>query len=225
VSDTSGVSISIKNRHYSELTGWYWIWKNVRNLKYVGLTHYRRYFLLDPTHELYFKYNQISFGDSKRNLAYLTDPARGEFAESILDTGKIIVPKRIYLRESVTSHYCRVHIAEDWDLFRSTIVNLWPEHSHHMAWFDRADWLHGCNLMIAPKHVFDAYMADLFSVLEAMEGARPFRKEPYQCRVPAFIAERFFSFYIYVTGTQTFEVPVAFIRPTVGPPSSGVSQT
>jgi hypothetical protein len=224
-SDDSGASISHKNRHYSELTGWFWIWKNVRDIKYVGLSHYRRYFLLDPNHELYFKYNQISFGGSDHNLAYLTHPDRSAFAVDILSSGKIVVPKRIYLRESITSHYCRVHIEEDWYLFRETVKSLWPEYSQHLAWFDRADWLHGCNLMIAPRHFLDAYMADLFSVLEAMERTTPFREEPYQCRVPAFIAERFFSFYVYVTGTQTFEVPVAFIRPAVGPPSIGVSQT
>ena len=43
-SDDTGEIISQKNQHYSELTGWYWIWKNISHVKIIGLCHYRRYF-------------------------------------------------------------------------------------------------------------------------------------------------------------------------------------
>ena len=45
-SDDTGETIAPRNKHYSELTGWYWIWKNVSDVSIVGLCHYRRYFLL-----------------------------------------------------------------------------------------------------------------------------------------------------------------------------------
>src|SRR5262245_59965514 len=47
ISDDVGESISHKNKHYSELTGWYWIWKNISDVKTLGSCHYRRYFILD----------------------------------------------------------------------------------------------------------------------------------------------------------------------------------
>ena len=42
--DDTGDNISAKNCYYGELTGVYWVWKNVRTTDYVGICHYRRYF-------------------------------------------------------------------------------------------------------------------------------------------------------------------------------------
>ncbi|GHT81204.1 hypothetical protein FACS1894130_12890 [Spirochaetia bacterium] len=49
--DDTGNNISSKNQAFSEFTAWYWAWKNIKilypNIKYIGLSHYRRYFLMD----------------------------------------------------------------------------------------------------------------------------------------------------------------------------------
>lgn len=41
--DNLGKNISYKNKNYCELTGIYWLWKNVSD-DYIGVEHYRRLF-------------------------------------------------------------------------------------------------------------------------------------------------------------------------------------
>lgn len=43
--DDTGEQISALNCYYSELTGFYWIWKNCHDADYVGTCHYRRYLI------------------------------------------------------------------------------------------------------------------------------------------------------------------------------------
>ena len=44
ICDNTGDNISNKNNKYSEWSVIYWIWKNVKDVEYIGLNHYRRYF-------------------------------------------------------------------------------------------------------------------------------------------------------------------------------------
>ena len=44
IGDHTGEHISEKNPRYCELTGLYWLWKNVR-CDIIGICHYRRYFV------------------------------------------------------------------------------------------------------------------------------------------------------------------------------------
>ena len=49
--DNVGDNISEKNPKYCEWSALYWGWKNLNNVEYKGLAHYRRYFDIDINQE------------------------------------------------------------------------------------------------------------------------------------------------------------------------------
>ena len=67
-------------------------------------------------------------------------------------------------------------------------------------------------MMIARKDFFDGYMSLLFPLLFWIEEKNPFRTDPYQCRVPAFLAERFFTFYLHAARARYAEIPIATLE-------------
>ena len=214
-SDDIGESISQKNNHYSELTGWYWIWRNVTDCKHVGFCHYRRYFLLHPEHPSFFSDSKIYVPPGPETFRYLTAPTATAYAEGLLSNFDVVVPRRQRLPEALSRHYREHHFGEDWELFMRGIKELYPHYWSAAAWFDKTADIHPYNMMIASKAFVDSYMTSLFAILTWMERQRPFRTEPYQCRVPAFIAERFFTFYLHAVRCRYFEVPVALTEPNM----------
>jgi hypothetical protein len=68
INDADGEIISDKNNIFSELTGWYWIWKNTKH-DLVGTSHYRRYFTVEhPSFIRKFGKLILVFTGQKRNV-------------------------------------------------------------------------------------------------------------------------------------------------------------
>lgn len=110
--DNNGDNISEKNNNYSELTGMYWLWKNVKS-EYKGLFHYRRYLLLKKE-----KPTNIKELDYKE--------------EDVLNFFKdydILVPERIgSSKNTLEEEYKKSHISQDWDKMKEVIKELYPDY-------------------------------------------------------------------------------------------------
>ena len=108
--DDTGDNISCKNRSYCELTGQYWVWKNVE-ADYYGFFHYRRY--LYPKVEARRPYI-IERGPT---LSLLERLGYDKFA-ALIQKYDLILPKGENMYVPVQEHYANApfHHRKDLDL-------------------------------------------------------------------------------------------------------------
>lgn len=182
VGDDTGENISHLNKHFCELTGLYWIWKNQKS-DYYGLAHYRRYFrpLADSS---------VSVGN--KQVASSVDLVKqlGE-SEVLLST------PRNYWVESVRKHYQNAHNADDLAVLQQVVAELHPEYSKA---FDRVMGRTSVslyNMFFMRADTFDRYCQWLFSILFEVERRIPYQAYgPYQGRVFGFMAERLLNVWV-----------------------------
>ena len=113
--DDEGESISALNASYSELTGLYWLWRNV-DADVKGLVHYRRL---------------LGSPDPARRRA--EDPfdrvATGEELRSLVEAkGVVLAKRRNYYIETVYDHYSHTFDGSQFDACRGVLSDLCPEY-------------------------------------------------------------------------------------------------
>ena len=140
--DDEGDNISQKNPYFCELTGLYWIWKNV-DADYYGLVHYRRYFSAVP------KIKRTSHD----KFRYILDEAT---LENILKDYDIVVPKkRKYFIESLYSHYAHTHYEEHILITEKVIKEICPDYEASFKKVMKSSSAHMFNMMIMSKEKFN----------------------------------------------------------------------
>ncbi len=110
-------NISEKNPNYCELTGLYWAWKNLKDVDYVGLVHYRRYFNFENT-----GYGSYSVDDFKQSGILESNPV------DCLDGYDIILPKPFHMDHSNADEYIYAHVIEDFYIMNRVILKYYPEY-------------------------------------------------------------------------------------------------
>lgn len=154
VRDNTGDNISAKNPNYCELTALYWIWKNDLSSDVIGFCHYRRYFSTSP----------ICCNAS----CFLT----GANASKTLLSHDLILPSPFYWpTRTVGENYYLGGMGHEEDLrvTRDVVAELTPE---YLAAFDGvmiSQSASYCNMLVAPRRLFDEYCLWLFSVLAEVE--------------------------------------------------------
>ncbi len=163
--DDTGDNISVKNCYYGELTGVYWVWKNVRTRDYVGICHYRRYFCTEE-------------GRILNEKDYL----------SLLQEYDIITSKKLKLNFSYFDGY-----ASDYNIFDlvttgEVIRQKYPAYYENFERLVHGNGTYFANMMVAEKSLYDEYCAWLFSIFDEVEKRiDASRYDDYHKRVFGFI--------------------------------------
>lgn len=188
--DNDGDNISDKNLYWRELTGIYYLWKNVHDVKYIGTEHYGR-----------------RFNFSVENVLTLFEKGDVE-----------VICHAITLNETVEEHYKISHSEYDFSVMENVVKEMYPDYADSFDKFLKKDnTLLANNNFVMSKENFDKMWRFVFSVIEetlkrlnvsSLEDAKQHvaefavKKSPYgdwvdyQAAFPGFMAERLSSLYV-----------------------------
>lgn len=180
--DNTGDNISAKNFMYSELTGLYWAWKNLR-CDYLGLVHYRRCF------SMHRKFRNASMKD------VLTEAD----VKELLKHHDVIVPvRRNYYIETLYNHYSHTHYASHMNICREIILNDFPDYIDSFDVVMNRTWSYMFNMYIMPKALSDEYCEWLFRILFTLEKRIDISGiDSFEKRYPGRISEYLLNVWLY----------------------------
>ncbi|MDO4188658.1 MAG: DUF4422 domain-containing protein [Lachnospiraceae bacterium] len=165
--DTSD-NISALNREFCELTGMYSIWKRDKSkFDYVGLSHYRRHFILP---------------DDWMQVAYSNNV-------------DVILATPLFLEPSIDENYRFRHISSDLDYVYEHIEKNDANMGCAFREFMQQGIFSPCNMIIARNDIFNELCEWMFPILLSLHEKVGKREDKYQNRYPGFISERLISFY------------------------------
>ncbi|MBR4800958.1 MAG: DUF4422 domain-containing protein [Clostridia bacterium] len=202
LSDADGENISAKNPTYNELTAIYWAYKNYEKLgdpDYLGLMHYRRFFIFEPRKYAY--YEQKNFDNIENAIK------ANNLTEDLLDACDFVAPMP-NPRKSVYQSYSASHHKEDIDLALEIISNKHPGFYDTAKEYvsSQADFFY--NMFILKKSDFFDYCNFLFSVMEEYEQKTTHKSERF------FISEiltGIFFAHLINNGKKPLLLPVLYI--------------
>lgn len=181
--DNSGNHISEKNSSFCELTGLYWMWKNVQ-CDIIGLCHYRRYFV---KREL--EHQPIALEQKILDKAYI---------EEYLKKYDMIIPNSAQTEQgSVYKHYEERHHISDWLSCGEIIKEKYPKYYPAFTWSQDCNFISLGNMVITKKEILDEYCEWLFDILFELEQRVDISDyDSYQHRIFGFLSERLFRVWV-----------------------------
>lgn len=184
--DDTGDHISDKNCYYGELTGLYWLWKNLDYDGNIGICHYRRYFV-----------------DENRELLQETDYDR------ILEEYDIITSQAITIEEPYREYFGEAHHLKDLELEGQVLQELFPEDYPYFNQAMNGHIHYFGNLMVTSRVLFDEYCEWLFSIFSELEKRVDVSGyDDYHKRLYGFLSEQLLLVWIQARGLKVYECPV-----------------
>lgn len=184
--DDTGDSISGWNNYFGELTGAYWVWKNVEDADIIGLCHYRRYFL-----------NRDGQLMSKQEY------------EQILQKYDMIVSNLAYADKPYKEYYGEAHNVADLLTTGEVLKEKYPEYAPYFDAAVSGDRYYYGNLMAAPRETFQSYAAWMFDILfEVQKRIDVSGYDLYNQRVFGFLSEQLLKVWIDKNGLKPYEAKI-----------------
>ena len=180
--DDTGDNISKLNPFYSELTAQYWGWKNLNNVEYIGLSHYRRYFETEFT------------------------------AENIDEQIKgydIILSKKVIFGTNLLTWLSQSLIPEDIALFYLYMTKRYADNMEVFnAFYQKGNKLNAANMFVCKKSLFNEFCEWQFGILEDMREILPLSPYSRERRILGYFSETLLPFYAFQKGLRVKEEPV-----------------
>lgn len=188
--DDTGENISDLNFLYGELTGLFWIWQNVQDVDYVGLCHYRRYFI------------------NSRKQAM----SKQEYLE-LLEQYDAIVSKPAECEGSYYEHFGRSHNSRDLDAVKRALNRLYPSYGRAYDQAMNGTVYYWGNLVVTSLPILKAYAEWLFQIfVEASEEIDVSSYNDYHKRVYGFLSEQMFYVFAVTNGLTCCETAVGVLE-------------
>lgn len=179
--DNTGENISNKNSMYCEMTAHYWAWKNLKDVDYIGLCHYRRYFNKLITNE---------------NIEY------------ILKGHDVILPAAIH-RTTALSYKLNTLTGEDVCIFFKVIEQRFPQYyDTAINYIMNNNRDYAFNMVICSHNIYNQMMSFIFGVL--FECEKYIRLQPYTNgrRIFGYLSEYLMPIFILKHHLKIRELPL-----------------
>ncbi len=185
--DNTGENISHLNCYYSELTGFYWLWKNCKDVDYIGTCHYRR-FLINEQEKVFTK---------------------AEY-EKLLQEYDVVTTKRVVLNNSYHFGFAANHNIHALDTTGEVIRDLYPAYYEAFITLVHQNETYFGNMLVTSKALFDEYCEWLFTIFAQVQQRIDLDtdEDAYHKRVLGFISEFLLLVWVRVRGLKVCECKV-----------------
>ena len=188
--DHTGINISHKNCYYSELTGLFWVAHNVTDADYLGLCHYRRFFLKED--------------------GRLLDE---DFCEQVFDKYDVILARAVYHPKSYYEVYEEAHNIHDLQVTGEVLKELYPEDFPVFEEVIMGTRVYSGNMFVISRQLFVEYANWLFSIFDVVEKRiNPDSYDAYHRRVYGFLSEQLLYVWVKSKELKIFEAPVGLTQ-------------
>lgn len=164
--DNTGDNISNRNRHFSETTALYWMWKNAE-ADYLGLCHYRRLW---------------------KDLDFIAEKLQDDIIDVVLPVPTLCV-------HSVYEDYMERYIPKVYPTMLDVLQEMSPEYYEASDEIYRGHVFYACNMLIAKRRVLHELCQWMFPMVFEIEKRIGDLPDYYQNRYAGFCTERLITLY------------------------------